>query len=260
MFNIPKVDYKPFKRHFIRTGIVEIRFEPISFDWESNLDDFKNDMASLGYPTVKKLIRSEFLFNQNSDGKTDPTLKIATAQLGYQATTENGDLTVELKNDRIVFICQAYSRFSELWKSISTINESFSKRFNVTLFDWIGIRKINEIAVVNESGEYNGEGLNPMFFAPINKGALQADAVVRGVNQYVVSQNEMTSSIRTSVNSQPKVGQYTVTIDLDINSKFENSVNFADIEVKSKSMNEMIYNIYCWVISDELLDELNKEG
>ena len=256
MFNIPEVEYEVFKKHFIKSVFVELRFNPISYDWHNNLEAFQGKMLSLGYSTSKKLTESGFQFKQEEKSKTPVIKQLSEKDIGYQTLNKDGSFILEIKRDRIVFVSHKYMGFSSLLNSIENFIPTFSEIFDVKHFNWAGLRKINEIGIENPNG-YDGGGVNQLFFSPINSGALPSNIIVHGRNTYKVAEDNVTGFINVETDKQIASNRYRLIIDIDVNNSLKKT---SDLKENLQSINKKIFGIFCWIASDDLIENLKKDN
>jgi uncharacterized protein (TIGR04255 family) len=138
---------------------------------------------------------------------------------------------------------------------VATVFGEVSKIMQIDSINWLGIRKINEILAMRDDGQgYIGEGVNDQFFSPIKNNFFPPELILESKNRYVLMKDGFKNIIDISATRQTS-NAYVVRIDLDVNSG-NLAINKDDLGGLSntlRSMNATMFDIFCWVVSPDLI-------
>ncbi|KHD87187.1 MAG: hypothetical protein OM95_15955 [Bdellovibrio sp. ArHS] len=261
MLNISSVTRRNFKRHFISNAFIELRFAPHIIDWNSLETEFKKiSSQNLQLEVARKTISAELRFETKieSSGKTTHAPITNTKTDGLVAQNKENTFSIQVKNDRIIFSTQRYSGFVDLWEKIEHALSALTPLLKLDKFNWIGIRKINEIAVTNDASlGYTGAGMNKQIFTPINDGVFKPESVSLGYNRYELTEGNTRCIIDSTVRKSTDKS-YLLKLDLDFNQKFD-PLALSSVKAVASELNTRLFEVFVWSISDDVLKALEAE-
>ena len=237
-----------FKKNFLKTVVFQINFQEVS-----EFMDMRKDIISYfekDFPRIndnfQNEIKIEFKPNQT------PILDhVNGTKKGFEMKTTDGQEVLKFNNTSMSYVVsgQVYKNF----ESVSVVINSFTrllKNMKVSFINRIAIRKLNiiEFKDVDNPSEILQYLINPELLSNLNYFPNQ-----RFIKQNMHSINYINSSsylnIRYGLNLIPpnfEIGQTIIDIDLFITSNIE----VKDIESKAEKINQEIYNVFSWAISE----------
>lgn len=258
MIRIPHITRKSFKKHFIKNGFLEVRFQPITVDWSNFVAKYKPYFASLGYSGYQPGMKANFQLKQ-VDGKMKLVTHTDDAQDCCIFVSDDKAATIQIHNSKMVFQSQKYLNFENFLQAFVKLSGYFFKEEKITALNFIGLRKVNELVVKDEDNKgYVGSGINNNFFTPIKGQIFDPISVQLGENRYVLK-NEQNAVILTATVQRQMSNEYVLNLDIDWQSILNVSLETADTFTKEVTrLNESLFDTYCWMISDDLRKELEK--
>lgn len=262
MLNIPHQTRKPFKQHFIKDAFFEARFtSPIAGDWQELKDKLSPHLASIGHTKLNFLHTFSINLSPVKDEKVPrPAEQVAQstsviAGLVFQNTTSS--LVATLFPDKIVLHSKEYVSFEDFLNHYESLISVLDSKANIKLeINWIGIRKINVLTVESSDKIYQGQGFNDSFFNILRNGNVKNTSFVSAENRYVFNEDATTlvMNIKSSKNIE---NNFEIALDLDMNSAKKFS-DFKELSQEATDLNNKVYDVFCWVISDDLRASLEK--
>ncbi len=262
MLNIPHQTRKPFKQHFITDAFFEARFNSaITTNWEELKTKLDPHLESIGHATINFLNTFSINFPPIKDEKA-PKVAEQVAQstsvitgLIFQNSTSS--LIATLFSDKLVLHSKEYVSFESFlnhYESLISILEMYAKiKLDI---NWIGIRKVNRLTVQSSDQIYQGQGFNENFFGILRNGNVKNSSFVSAENRYVFNENAKTliMNIKSSKNIN---NDFEIALDLDMNiaKAFK---DLTDLKREATELNNSVYDVFCWTISGDLKDSLEK--
>lgn len=260
MFGFPSSCHSrtSFNRNFLKSVVFQIQFKS-----NDEIIDKKEEIIGLfctTFPRIQDTISKGFEVKMNAN-QTPVIHPISDNNAGYQMRTQNGQSTITFSRDIINFISAGkdYKTFDDFFSGISEINEVF-KISGINEVSRIAIRKINiidfKIPETEESCPMDVLGMvlssdllsNSDYFP--NKHYIKNN--IHTIN--FINDNNLLNLkyglICPNVNS--KNGQ--IVIDIDLIDKNINAVQ--DLKKISKTINEEIFNIFCWTLCNDAIKHL----
>lgn len=256
LFNIPNLKRSNFKRHFIKNASLEIRY---SSSHEIVWDDFKSRLLKV--LPLGRLDQVQEIFDISVDLGAPPQKEVPASVttkhtlMGIRLHSKDEGLGINILSDRMIFSTPKYTSFEDFWsdfvKAYEKIEEICQPEIN-----WLGIRKINNVTVIPEDGIYRGDGVSSSFFTPVRDGSFLNEALVQGENRYSLKQDTVRANISTRFSKSSTPSGYDILIDIDINtSKAIKSKK--ELQASSEELNSKVYDLFCWITSNDLLTEMN---
>ncbi|MCM2353979.1 MAG: TIGR04255 family protein [Pseudobdellovibrio sp.] len=250
MFNIPQIQRTNFKKHFIKQAFIEIRFAAREIDWKALEAFYKsniNDKANVRFG-----MKAQFKFTNENDA-----MKVSSEGEHKRESTHfsnaDGTFGAEVFENRIVFFITKYDSFDSFCDSSLATFAELNKFLKIEKIVRLGIRKINELGII-DSG-YNGAGTNEMIFTPLKNNKFDSLAVKSAATKYVLEKDNVRAIVTVNASKSTSDGHILV-IDLDMQNTLNFELKNADIKSELKSLNDRIFAVYTWIISDDLRNEL----
>lgn len=256
MFNIPHLDRKPFKRHFIRDAFFEVRFPNLTVNWEKIYPEITKIMTGGEFTKINLLHTFNINFApplkdpKGGEIKSEQVAQSSSNISGLVFQDSNLLLTANLFPDKIVLHSKQYVTFEQFLGHYEKLIASLDQVGVRPTINWIGIRKINVLTVQSSDKVYRGEGFNDNFFGILRNGTVQNENFMGAENRYVFQQENR--NLIVNIRSGKTVNKdFEITLDLDINSvkSFQSKEELAK---EAKELNEKVYDVFCWTISEDL--------
>ncbi|SFD46283.1 TIGR04255 family protein [Spirosoma endophyticum] len=254
MFGFPKSDRseaKTFTQNFLRQVIWQVKFA--SNDLIATRKDGIVAIMKDLLPQLNTSLVRDFEIKEEADG---PVFKPKTPlSPAYELKSEDGQKMLSVDNESITYIIQgpAYKNFENLNAEIDKISGIFSL-CEISVFNRIAIRKINMINFAYKNG-----GQTPSIdFSSYMISANAGVDYLRFPNRQLIQQSIHSVSYVSDAGSMnlkyglivPEInnnsGEYVIDIDIFKQSQ----VKVDELEASFLSINDEIFNVFNWVISD----------
>lgn len=246
-----------FKRNLLKSVIFQLKFEQtknVVSCFVANCDTLKSKFP-ITNPTSQSVAQVRF--------EKDKTPIIQTASSlthGYEFKTEDNSKILVITEDTLFYTITgpAYQNFSE---AISEIKQDFFpilKESHVSKFIRIAIRKVNLIEPIepNHSGKdlltvaFNEDLVHNITSFP------QLTQVASGVTNVRMEDADKTLNIVYGLLAPIQIkGKRQILLDIDL-FLFNQNAPLDLIEAKWTTINDEIFNIFNWAISQELKADL----
>jgi uncharacterized protein (TIGR04255 family) len=259
MFRIPHKDRESFPTHFVREVFLKLQYKPIPDGWESRLSEFREDLASCGIVTLSPRRRMGFEVTYDKEKAPEPIIKSQEQTNGITGANSDSTFSFQMEKDSILFSSKKYcgfDDFSELSRNICNVINNVIPLEDVNS---IGLRKIGSINLTMSSNSYSGEGINQTFFTPIRDQLIEGEYLELAENKYILKkENNFFNLIATARRvSRDDPTQFSLKLDFDSIRKFPNShVPLSSAFNEMREMNELLFDVFCWICDDELLHKL----
>jgi uncharacterized protein (TIGR04255 family) len=257
MINIPKVERKAFKRHFIRQAILEVRFSPVKIDWNVfTTEELRKKLNAVGITGIVAGIKNQVQLKQE-----ETQIKVvshAGVQESIQLSSSDGSTQIQILEDRFILTSPKYEDFDSFIDKGCTYVTLICEVIGVAEFIHLGLRKVNDLIVQNDGENgYDGGGVNNLFFSPIKQGIIPKNAVVAAENKYILAEGPY--RLLMLIKSQKQtLDQFILTLDInwqkDVKIGIENSDMF---KKECHILNDSLFETFFWIISDDLRDNMN---
>lgn len=208
----------------------------------------------------------EKTFNRYSEKINNQTviegtsIKETTSQIVYSFMDENSGYTIELSTTSIVLSVKSvgYSPFENYANIFSYVAAVYKKEIDFFTVTRFGFRKINfcfikdlsQIGIYFESKYYGVEEPIAEFdIGSVNRTSRLSDGNKNVNLRYIVEQGELNQDTF-----------FKITLDSDIYSTDEITINqILNVKSELSSINEMLFTIYCGVITEQFAEILLSE-
>jgi len=256
LFNIEHNERVKFKRHFIRSVIVDIAFSSLSKNIIlTNEEYFKSEFKKLGFDNSGQIKFVEFKMNIEDEKPQKLTNEENTAGLLFKNSGKMKD--IELKENSLICVDNQYESFEffveNIEKIISIIDKVALENNAITK---IGFRKINSF-LSTETKDFNTitELFNPAIFAPLRTNLLDISNF-KTHTETIVAENEQCKSRLIFACTKTNTDEFQINLDIDlIDSKIYDRLNLIE---KINSLNTVAYDLFIWSTTDKFRNIMNK--
>lgn len=261
MLNIPHVNHVNFKRHFIDKVICELRFPSLKkIDWSAKISaKFSSAMSGVGFDLCKPAIESNLHIQASKKNPKIQGVNLQTRVVGLLATSSKSRMNLQFRADRLILTSPSYNGFSEFWKEIRQIIPACESVWGQLHFNWIGIRKVNIIGIESDDGIYEGQGANPLIFAPLRQGNFNPKLVKGAETRYSLGDDETTCNIVTKCSREANPKRVKLIIDIDLNRVIKPPQMLKELDKTAEELNNTIFDIFCWITDSNLLEQMRKD-
>lgn len=255
--NIPHAKREVFKQHIIRRCILRIDYSDL-FD----VSDFTKSLINVltdKYPVRKREKEGLLLFPQditeNSEEKKEDNKFLVNS---FIFSDKDGLNFIKINNHFISYEFNSYVNFDDALSVFNVVFNEFKKYFPRTIITRLGLRKINVYEQEEEKSLQSfREYFNPFYTSHLTDGLFDKDLII--------DQHIMTSSDNNGLNINLKYATQPGILNdrkyrrfiLDIDC-FTGDVNEDNVNERLKVVNDRIFDIFSWSITDKLKEELRK--
>lgn len=258
MLNIPHQKRKAFKSHFIRAAYIEFRFSSQQkIAWEEKKDELSEKFKKIGFEGNSLALETQFQIKGDSP-TVPPSMKLDATVIGLDFHRAEDKSTYKILSDRVVLSTGDYHSFEKFWRTAASCCKQLEGLHNISEIVWAGIRKVNVIGVNAPDGKYRGQGFNDIFFTALRDEKIAPGTAAVAETRYVINKDNKSCLIRLSSVRQADPNNYELQIDIDGNEKFPDGLTLDKLEPKAKEINELIFDTFCWTLSESLIQELEK--
>ncbi len=245
------------KKNFLKSVIVQINFDKIQ-----NYINFKDKVIAQfkdNFPRISESNQDEYRI-EFKPNHTPILSEKKGATESFEMKSSSGQEILKISNNSVAYVTsgQRYQSFEKILAISQELSEIILF-FGVRLVNRLSIRKLNiiEFNEVSNPTEIlnfilNPELLSNLNYFPNNKFIRQNIHSVNYVN------NSYYLNIRYGLNQLPptyELGQIILDIDL-FNT---NSISISDIGNELKKINQEIFNVFIWAISENTKQILHDE-
>lgn len=266
MFNFPilikrEQDFK-FSRNLLKTVIFQAKYDTIA-----NISKHKDDLVKAlidYYPSNKEIKEVSFEIQLGENTPMLPSLSKGGTQ-GYEFRSNNGQIIFAVTADSITCTVMGgiYTNFKETFSQLHKHILNVTTILNVSRLNRLATRKIN---VITFSKGKNGASYDVMrsYFNDVlldnisyvpsfeNITSFFSNFTMQKDNYNLILQYGL---IPSSPQSPPNTQQAVLDIDLFLHNK---PIGTNEIIKEMSLINDEIFNIFAWAISDELKKTLLK--
>lgn len=256
-FNFKTEKRKSFPRHFVNRVIAEVRFAPRVCKWDECGPKIEAALKEEGIQLVRPTHAGNFELKQ--EGNKVEKATFSSHIIGFIGEDKESGITVEFQPDKLIFIQQKYISFEEFWKLFEKFVPKVGSLLGLETVQRLGIRKISGLEVQMSEGEaYSAQGFSDDFFTPVRSKAFKPENLTQGHNSYVLEDDSRTLILRTQFNGKRGTEQYALTFDFDYIIRFEPEQKLKELKKVAVKVNEELFELFCWVISPDLKEALEK--
>lgn len=260
MFNFPilikrEPNFK-FSRNLLTTAIFQIKYDPIA-----NISKHKDALVKAlidFYPSNKEIKEFGFEIQIGENTPMLPSLSKGGTQ-GYEFKSSNGQVIFAVTADSITCTVMGgvYTNFSETFLQLHRHILSITTLLNISKLNRLATRKINAITF-SKSPETTSYDVMRSYFnavlldnisympSPENVTSFFSNFTMQKDNYNLILQYGL---IPSSPQAPPNTQQAILDIDLFLHNK---SIGVDEINKEMSVINEEMFNIFAWAISDEL--------
>lgn len=258
LFNIPHTERKIFKQHFLKGVVVAFIFNKninqvfCVPEEQSSLCSLFNDF---GYDNSQEIKNKSFKISLDNE---ITQAEQSTEVIGKTFINSSNNNQIQIINDRLIFIQNSYEDFGVLITHIEKIKDKLFQKLDASITQ-IGFRKINSI-ICGEITSHKEitELFNSSLFSLIKTDLFTFNDLENYRDNFTLSKNNIKCIINTACSKIINLdNSYEITIDTDIiNKNIANNDLVLDV---LNEINEMHFDLFCWMTSDKLKRIMNKE-
>lgn len=258
MFGFPNVEYKKFSKNFLRTVVFQINFKKLE-----NFNEFRevlSDSFKHSFPRINKNLPKGFQISLNSNNQT-PILQSLKEDDGIELKSENGQKVIRVTNGSFVFTINGneYKGFELILKELSSFTAILSD-FKINEVNRLSIRKLN---IVEFKVTDNPFSMLSLLLSPYLSNNFEYYPSQQFIEQNIQTLRYKKDEFRLNLNyglnlpilQNPQIGQVLIDIDLINTSK----IDVLELEKIATEMNQEIFNVFNWAVSDKTLALLGDE-
>ena len=242
-FNFPEVERKVFKKNFLETVVIELRYPTYL-------------RLNEGEPLqISESIRGEFpLYEQSSEMQVTP-LGTTKPHPVYKFTTRQEDPVLEISASNIVLATQRYRSFDVFSSHIDYLIKNVIPHLDTTFFTRIGLRYMNKVSGIQQGGTDVLDWINNSLIAPVAGGEIGT-----------------ISNMKSELTGQFDEGYYTFRFGLSPPSHQSNERSFLldwdyyreDVEVQEcleylKAFHDVHFPFFWWALGEKAKKVLENE-
>lgn len=256
LLKVPHIERKKFKQHFLKGVVVAFWFNEAINNSICSLKEIELStfFKELGYDNFQEIKNKSFKITlDNDETQAEPS----TETVGSTYINSQNNNQIQIINERFIFVQNEYEDFDVLIEHVIKIVECLFSRLDASVVQ-IGFRKINSI-VCSEITSYNDitDLFNETLFNFIKSDLFSFEDLENYRDNFTLSKNGTKCIINTACNKILNLNNsYEITIDTDIINKDiyrDNSI----LNIL-KEINQMHFDLFCWMASDKLREIMNK--
>ena len=242
-FNFPEVERKVFKKNFLETVVIELRYPTYL-------------RLNEGEPLqISEMIRDEFPIYEHSSEMQVTPLGTTKPQPVYKFTTRQEDPVLEISASKLVLVTQRYRSFDVLSSHIDYLIENVVPHLDTTFFTRIGLRYMNRVAGIQQGGIDILDWINNSLIAPVAGGEIGT-----------------INNMKSEITGQFDEGDYTFRFGLSPLSNQSNEHSFLldwdyyreDVEVQEcmlnlKAFHDVHFPFFWWALGEKAKKVLENE-
>ncbi|MBP9837396.1 MAG: TIGR04255 family protein [Proteobacteria bacterium] len=259
MLNIKHHARKAFSKHFIRQAFIELRYSKIEVDWKNIKIRLDKDNPFLTFDKLNLAFAANISLEKPSVSSDKiKVAKYSNSLIGIDLQSDDKSLIAQLRDDRIIFTCNEYTSFENFWSICSDFVTLAKTILFFNDFLWFGVRKINVVGVDVDNGTYRGEGFSEEFFEPVRIGRFEEGFLKSGENNYLVKKDDTSCIIKLAFMQLMDKDKYEICFDIDVNKQLPQPLSFHGLKEEADNLNQMLFDVFCWVIARDLREKLEE--
>lgn len=258
MFNFPHIDHRKYSKNFLKTVIFQIAYEE-----NIRLIDKKQEIVKIFnkvFPRVNDKITKGIQISFKND--QTPILKHIEdekAGLSIEMRSNDGQSILSLDNTSLSYTIggKSYTSFDDLKNELDLINVFF-KLAEIKKVKRVAIRKINiiEFEVNNNASDLLALLISPELLSNLNYFP-DNQFIIQNIQTINYQKEGFKLNIKYGLNIPPIPNQEIGQIILDIDLFSINQIESKETIRIAEDINNEIFNVFNWAISDktkEILD------
>lgn len=256
MFGFPQIEHKNYNKNFLKTVVFQILFQ-------ENLDitKRKDELFKLfrdSFPRTNENISSGVQVSFNPNEKT-PILEPIKDSSVLDLRSNDGQKIINVNSTSLVatFNGTVYTNFEKFKGELGALN-SFFELFEIKVIRRVSIRKINliEFRISGNASDTLRYIINPELLSNLNYFP-SPDLVKQNIQNVRYESGRNSLNLRYGLNVPPVInsGLGQVILDIDLISLQDTRVE--DVFTLADSINNEIFNVFSWAISQNTIDLLN---
>lgn len=249
LLNLKESHRKIFKNNFLNAVHCEIGLLGSSINIiKQNKENLKNSLLAMGFDTSRELFHKEVHL------KNTPKPEVTVHEdefLGLIFSSQKPRRELQILDNKIVYSDYSYESFEKFSESLYSLCDQI-KIILLQKIIKVGLRKINSIVIDPvKSYEEAFSIFNPIIFGEIRSGLLKESVLSFNQSITVLEKDKQSCIIRSQM-QKIKETAYEATLDFDFIYLNETDLKgvFEDFLA---SMNKWHYDLFIWVVSDELI-------
>lgn len=254
MFGFPKTEYKSFEKNFLKTVIFQFAYEK-----KEEVNESKNQIKEIfkdSFPRQRDVVTSGIQINIDKN-QTQIVNPIQESN-GIELKSNDGQKVLNITDSSFTFTTngKAYKNFSKLKNDLINVTEFF-KLCDIKTLSRVAIRKINFIDFTLDD---NPVGILDFLFNENLIGNLNHFPNTSKINHNIQSLNYYDNSNYLNIkyglnipNMKGTIGQVIIDIDLYTSRTVRSNELFSI----ATDINNEIFNVFNWIVSDQTLKLLN---
>lgn len=256
MFGFPNALHKHFNKNFLKTVILQL-----TFDENLNFIKKKDEIISLfssDFPRVNPNVTKGIQITFKPKEQT-PILQSLNDEEGIEMKSIDGQkiLSINKSSFSVTISGRSYKNFNSLKQEISKVNEFFNI-CDISTVKKTAIRKMNiiEFRIANNPIEILEQIISPDLLSNLSYFP-KSELIKQNIQTVNYVNNEYRLNLKYGLNVPPppntELGQ--VIIDIDLINLSNTTID--NVFEMASSMNQEIFNVFNWSISDKTLNLLN---
>lgn len=255
MFGFPETPRRIFKKNFLRSVIISIIYDPIVVtDFQ---DIIKTSLINY-FPRFRNKVDSSFQIELRPNEKT-PIVNVGEGVRGYQLLSEDGLSTISIDNTTIVVNIAglSYKKFDDISEMIKKFHE-LMHAMGVTQIKRLSMRKLNVANFQTEDVVSVYEDLlSPVLASRAMATVPFSASVLQNMTNVSLADGEYRLNLAYGIPPIPAVTKPLKGIFVeDIDVIKESVLPIDEMEEQLCKINQAIYNIFSWVNSDNLKENI----
>ena len=256
MFGFPKVEHTTFEKNFLKTVIFQF-----TYDKNERINELKGEIKDIfaqAFPRHKDITTSGIQINL--DKNETQIVNPINEKNGVELKSDDGNKVLNINDTTFSFTLngKSYKNYNNLKSDLNQINDFF-ELCKIKTLNKVAIRKIN---IVDFTLDDKPVGILNFLFNDNLIGNLNYFPNSPKINHNIQSLNYRDQNnylnVRYGLNiPNPKASTGQVIIDID-SYKIEKSETSKLYEI-ADPINDEIFNIFNWLISEEMIEVLKKK-
>ena len=256
MFGFPQVDHKNYNKNFLKTVIFQIVFQ-------ENLEIIKRkdelfELFHDTFPRTHENASSGVQVSFNPTEKTPILEPIKDSNL-LVLRSNDGQKIISINSTSLIatFNGGVYVNFEQFKGELGTLN-SFFKLFGIEVIRRVSIRKINliEFKISGDASDILRYIIKPELLSDWNYFP-SSESVKQNIQNVRYESGRNSLNLRYGLNVPPMNNSGLGQVILDIDLLSLEDIKVEDVFTRADLINNEIFNIFSWAISQNTIDLLN---
>ncbi|OGI23034.1 MAG: hypothetical protein A2255_03230 [Candidatus Melainabacteria bacterium RIFOXYA2_FULL_32_9] len=258
LFNLEENTREKFKKHFIKSVVVNIAFSNLSKQCILKNEEYlKTEFKKLGFDQSGQIKQVEFTMSIEDEKPKKLTNEENVTGLLFNnqrlmknlEIIENSVICVDNQYEGFEFFAENIENIISVINKISLANNSIEK---------LGFRKVNSfVSTETQNFETITELVNDSVFAPLRTNLIDISNFKEHIETIIV-ENEHCKSRLIFACTKTNPNEFRVNIDLDL---IDNKLcNRYDIVKRIETLNNVAYNLFIWSTTSKFRNIMNDTG